>query len=227
MTSGTTLSDCFQGNNFLEESRKWMKTLKSMLYKCFPVVRTTNKINFQQSIILEQMSIKSKLQIAIKNMSHSNTPFNGKIYNIVILKKKIESIDLLISLLTSERHARIIKENFSDLTEEGIFHLPKMWSLKKKINNHHKSDVPTAKRDPSGNLVTNQRALKSSYKNEYISRLSRKSGLNELNEYFMLQETLFQIRYELALKSKSTDFQTQEVLKVCKNLKTKKQETII
>ena len=167
------------------------------------------------------MSIKSKLQIAIKIMSHSNSPFNGKIYKIVILKKKIESIDLLISLLTSERHARIIKENFSDLTEEGIFHLPKMWSLKKRIN-YHKSDVPTAKRDPSGNLVTNQRALKALYKNEYISRLSRKSGLNELNEYFMLQENLFQIRYELALKSKSTDFQTQEILEVCKNIKNNK-----
>ena len=116
LTSGNVLSDCFQGKNVLEESQKWFKTLKSILYQSFPMVRTTNRMSFQQSIILEQMDIKSKLQLAIKSIKESNISHSCKIYQIIVIKQKIETTDSLISLLSSEKNARLIRENYENLT---------------------------------------------------------------------------------------------------------------
>ena len=154
-------------------------------------------------------------------MREESSSYYHKIYKIVVIKRKIENIEYLISLLSSEKNARMIKENFENLTEEGNFHIPKMWSLKKRINSQY-SDVPTAKRDASGNLVTNQKALVSLYRNEYIHRLSPKSGISDLSDYFKFQEDLFNLRYRLALNEKTEEFQIKEVLKVRKNLKKNK-----
>ena len=43
----------------------------------------------------------------------------------------------------------------------GEFNAPKMWKLKNKLVKKSAGDIPTAKKDNDGNLITSQNLIKS------------------------------------------------------------------
>ena len=153
LTSQNVLSDCFKDENILANSRKWLKTFNNILYKCFPVVRLKPKSDKSDEGILRKMQLKSNLYIEIQNIKNSTKSFSCKLEIIVWIKCKIDQINYSIASITAERNANKIKNNFKDLTYNGNFHLPKMWSLKKKLNLNN-ADVPSSMRDKYGNLIT-------------------------------------------------------------------------
>jgi hypothetical protein len=122
-------------------------------------------------------------------------------------------------------HLKIHKKNkdhFSTITDcTGSFNVPKMWGLKKKLN-LNSNDVPSAKKDKGGNLVTTKNGLLALYKNTYVERLSHKSIRPELEDLKSLKENLFNIRYELASKNKPVNWDVTKIEKVCKALKNKR-----
>ena len=96
-----------------------------------------------------------------------------------------------------------------------------MWNLKKKII-PSKVDQPTAKKDHSGNLVTEKNALLRLYKNEYIKRLSSKPPLPEYRECQILKEELFERRLYIASLIKSDAWSANNIIKICRRLKNGK-----
>ena len=57
------------------------------------------------------------------------------------------------------KNMKTIKEHYETITDvSGNFNIPKMWGLKKKLN-LGSNDVPSAKKDKSGNLITTKNGL--------------------------------------------------------------------
>ena len=96
-----------------------------------------------------------------------------------------------------------------------------MWGLKKKLN-LGSNDVPSAKKDKSGNLITTKNGLLALYKNTYIDRLSHKSIRPEYDQLKSLKENLFELRLQIAKMSKSEEWEIGQIEKVCKSLKNSK-----
>ena len=103
----------------------------------------------------------------------------------------------------------------------GVFNAPKMWGLKKKLK-LQSSDVPSAKKDASGNLVTTKNGLLALYKSTYMDRLSHKPIRPEYEQLKKLKEKLFELRFQISSLTKSEDWYQEKVEKICKSLKNSK-----
>ena len=71
-----------------------------------------------------------------------------------------------------------------------------MWGLKKKLNLGAK-DVPSAKKDKSGNLITTQEGLLSLYKDTYLERLSHKEIRPEQEGFLQCQTPISTLRLKV------------------------------
>ena len=177
-TSSNTLSACFKGINFEEESRIWHKKLINILHRSFPVIRPIqNREN--KSYVHNLLMEKSKLQEKVSSISKSELT-NNNIFCINQIQRAIEKLDCEIAEMTAERNVKIIKEQFSNLTEFGKFSSNQMWKMKKKISSNQ-SDPPTTKNDASGNLISNKKGLLRLYPDEYMNRLQRNLHLRIMN----------------------------------------------
>ena len=145
------------------------------------------------------------------------------VMKILMLQSEVEEIDVLISNLTSARNVKKTKEHFLALTNAGNFSIPKMWSLKRKLNLNGKSgDIPSAKKDNAGNLITSKAGLLSLYQNTYMERLAPKKAREEYETLQESKEALFANRYLIASLRQSPDWNCKEIEKVCKSLKNSK-----
>ena len=96
-----------------------------------------------------------------------------------------------------------------------------MWGLKKKLN-LGSQNVPSAKKDKSGNLITTKNGLLALYKQTYVDRLSHKPIREDYEQLKELKENLFKLRYEISSRNKSEDWKVEQIEKVCKSLKNSK-----
>jgi hypothetical protein len=62
-----------------------------------------------------------------------------------------------------------------------------MWGLKKKLN-LTSNDVPAAKKDKAGNLITSKNGILALYRNTYIDRLAHKQIRPEYENLKTLKE---------------------------------------
>ena len=96
-----------------------------------------------------------------------------------------------------------------------------MWALKRKLDLKG-SGNPSAKKDKSGNLITTKHGLLQLYKSTYIDRLSSKDIQPNFTLLKDMKEDLFEMRFEIAKNRKSADWTTEQIISVCKGLKTGK-----
>ena len=224
LTSSNTLTQCFKGGDFIKESNKWLKEFKNILQRSFKKIRITKPR--QKSEVLSLMREKgyflATLQILqeclVFKEAKTRTPIIDK---MTLIKNEIEEIDIEIAALISARNVRKIKEHFLTLSESGNFSVPGVWSLKNKLG-FKTSDVPTAKQDVAGNLVTTKSGLLRLYRNTYIERLAPKEAKQEYQALQIMKENLFALRYKIASFSKSNDWSAADVEKVCKTLRNSK-----
>ena len=83
-------------------------------------------------------------------------------------------------------------------------------------------DVPSAKKEKSGNLITTKTGLLALYKSTYMDRLSHKQILPEYEQLKVLKDNLFELRYEISREMKSEDWKVEKIEKICKSLKNNK-----
>ena len=93
-----------------------------------------------------------------------------------------------------------------------------MWKLKQKII-PKRNEVPTAKKNTNGQLVTNPKELKELYFQTYKERLSHRSIRPGLEFLEFLKGLLFQLRLFLSKKNQSNPWTKDEFLEVLKSLK--------
>ena len=117
---------------------------------------------------------------------------------------------------------KTIKGHYEAVTDlSGVFNIPKMWGLKKKLN-LKSQDAPSAKKDQAGNLITSQNGILALYKKTYMDRLSHKPIREEYEQLKELKENLFDLRYKISRMNKSEDWEVDQIEKVCKSLKNSK-----
>ena len=222
MTSSNKLSDCFEDRNLKQSSKKWLKTLNNCIHRSFKKIRITNR-KLKHDEVHDLMLAKSQIQIKIDEILHQLEVDQSDVENSSLLVvRTCGSPRLKNSRFACIEKCRKIKDHFSTITDcTGSFNVPKMWGLKKKLN-LNSNDVPSAKKDKGGNLVTTKNGLTALYKNTYVERLSHKSIRPELEDLKSLKENLFNIRYELASKNKSVNWDVTKIEKVCKALKNSK-----
>ena len=109
----------------------------------------------------------------ISTIKHMDISDHQKVKRICDIQLNIKEIDITLVTLSADKNASIIREHYYNISETGTLSTPKMWGLKKKLNLKN-CDVPTAKTDQFGNLVTNKQSLLKLYQNEYKERLSPK-----------------------------------------------------
>ena len=97
----------------------------------------------------------------------------------------------------------------------------KMWSLKKKIL-PSKRDLPMAMKDFRGNILSDKKSILGLYKTEYIQRMSSKPPLPPYKECQLLKNQLFEYRMNISSFIKSKQWNSEDVIKVCRKLKNGK-----
>ena len=220
LTSNNTLINCFNGGSIVDESYVWFKKLRNIIKRSFPIIRMSDSYHEATPTFL-LMSKKAEYLKVIETLKKSNFSKARKINYILIISDTIERINISIAKICSEKNAKLIRDNFSNLSTEGNFNLPKMWSLKRKLR-MDQNNAPTAMFDSSENLVTSYQGLINLYQKTYKERLSPKPPRPGYEEICNLKDYLFEKRYELATYQKSPEWTLTELLKVCKNLKNGK-----
>ena len=94
--------------------------------------------------------------------------------------------------------------------------------IKEKLAPKNVIDPPAAKKDASGNLITDRNSIENLYLETYRARLTPNKISEDLVELKSLKEYLFSIRKLLAEKAVSRDWNIKELERVLKSLKNNK-----
>ena len=156
--------------------KKWLKTFKNVLQRSFKKIRINNK-QFRTEEVHNVMQAKTLLQEKIcqvmESLDQNPVLINSQSDFLICLKEKVDELDKRIADMCAEKNMKIIKDHYETVTDvSGTFNVPKMWGLKKKLNLSSK-DVPSAKMDKDGNLITTKNGLLDLYRSTYMDLLKK------------------------------------------------------
>ena len=219
------LLECFDNELSVEmQSKRWLKTFNSIIFKCFRKIRmckNKNEIFGNKKILLRERidlikNVKSKeISEAMKKQIEDRI-------------KQIES-DIGDEIVNEYHHEIIetIKDLGGDETTIDGSGRQKLWKVLKRKNPKIKSNIPVGKKDRKGNLVTNHLGLKNLYLKTYKQRLRNRPIQKGFEEIENLKNMLFDLRKQLCEKTKSDPWEKSHLEKAIKTLKKIKQGTQI
>ena len=213
------LLECFTNDSTLEfQSKKWNKLFNSILFKCFRKIRIVKKKKERgktENLLKERLKLKN-------SMKSSQIDEEMK----VKIEERIMQIENEIGNKIAEEHLKDIVETVKKLGGEDDSlngsGRQKMWSLLKKKYPKSVPVVPVAKKDRSGNLITNHMGLKHLYLQTYIHRLRNRPIKTEFHEIKKLKTELFDLRLKLSQGRKTEPWNMKQLEKALKSLKKDK-----
>ena len=136
------------------------------------------------------------------------------------LRETLEKISKNISDICADKNKLIIDEFIGDIdsNSEG-FNQIQTWGLKKKLVPRNTIDPPAAKKNDSGELITDKKSLEKLYLETYKNRLAPNDIPEDLLELKDMKEYLFYIRKKIAKDDISEDWNIVKLEKVLKSLK--------
>ena len=225
LTSENALSKCFEEQDILKASEKWLKELNNILHRSFKKIKVGNKgkkDNLTVEKIKEKHKLKNELESLKVDIENDETVAKESVKKKHNLEDKIESIEGELAQSNAEKHSNLIKEHFEELTgDSGEMSVSKMWNLKKRLSPQN-SEVPMAMQDKAGNLISGIGGLRNLYQTTYEERLSHKPIKEGWENIQILKENLFEYRLQLSSEIKSEDWDFHKVLKICTKLKAGK-----
>ena len=88
------------------------------------------------------------------------------------VKDDLNDVKEDIAKICCDTNKRIVEDYLGSWNDAiGGFSQPKTWKLKKKLAPKNTFDPPAAKKDKSGNLITDKKGLESLYIDTYKDRL--------------------------------------------------------
>ena len=224
LTSLNTLSKCVN-SDVKGSGKKWIKEFNNIIQRSFKKIRI-NKRGIKNEKVDNLMRAKTLISQKIceitENLKLNPERIENQMQVLASLQEKIDSLDIEIANVCAEKNMKIIKEHYETVTDcAGSFNVPKMWGLKKKLK-LQSNNVPSAKKDAAGNLVTTKNGLLDLYRKTYIDRLSHKPILPEYGQLKQLKENLFDLRYQIASLTKTENWEVEKLEKICKSLKNSK-----
>ena len=144
--SSSKLSEGFNDKpgDFIQQSNKFYKVLKSAFHQCFNKIRVTNKTtSFKPDELKKLFELKTKFKVFL-NTAHSEISRQ-------FTALKISEIESEIMQLTSDRNVKIINEQLGQINNlNGSVSQIGIWKVKSKLL-PRPVDPPMAKRDTAGN----------------------------------------------------------------------------
>jgi ribosomal protein L29 len=218
LTSASTLSDCIQETDVKQSGKKWLKIFNNILHRSFKKIRVTNRKMKNDDV---HLLLRAKSQI-VRQLESDPSDIEEESKILVSLQENVDRLESRIADISAEKNMKTIKEHFETITDgSGNFNIPKMWGLKKKLN-LTSNDVPSAKKDEAGNLITSRNGILALYKKTYVERLSHKAIQPQYDDLKTLKENLFELRYQISTQNKSEDLEVSEIVKIFKSLKGKR-----
>ena len=141
------------------------------------------------------------------------------------INKKIIDIENAIGEDVTHENYKVVVETLKDISEEGDINgsgRNKMWSLLKRKFPKLSKQIPIAKRDSRGNLITKHQDLKKLYLKTYKQRMRNRPMKPELHGFKIIKENLFDIRLKLAEAKKSDLWNMNDLEQAVKALKNNK-----
>ena len=217
--------EVLEKNNIKNGGAKWLKELKHTIAKTFKKVRIVKgkekPCKELSNLFKERENLKQNIKMIMKTKKCLNDHVETK-HTFNELKEKLDMVEESIAEFQAEKNYKIIKEHVEHLVDNtDNLNCGKMWKLKKKIEDK-KKEVPVAKINKSGKLVTNSIELKELYKDTYMKRMEHRTMKPELLNMYDLKMNLYELRIEVSKHQKSKDWSKEELLKVLKRLKKNK-----
>ena len=142
--------------------------------------------------------------------------------NIEELEMKLKVLDEEITNYSVNKKSKKISKHIEEISDpSNKFDNNKMWKLRKKLC-PKVLEIPSAKLNEKGILITEKSQLKNLYKKTYIDRLSHREMLPGYENLFSLKNYLFELRMIVTSKVKSLDWTAEQLMKVLKSLKNNK-----
>ena len=214
------LLECFENELSLEmQSKVWLKTFNSIIYKCFRKIRMCKKK--KETFSNKNALLRERLDL-IKNIKSKD---NSEALKRQI-KDRINQIENDIGTEIVNRYHEEIIETIKDLggDETAIdgSGRQKLWKVLKRKNPKIKSTVPIGKKDRKGNLITNHLGLKNLYLKTYKQRLRNRPIQTGFKEIENLKSILFNLRNKLCEGRKSDPWKMEHLENAIKTLKKNK-----
>ena len=202
VTSKTNkFSNCFLTNEpFSKQEKIWSKLLNGAIHKCFERVRVKRR-----GPILCKKFQRRKKAIKFKNM-----------------KEKAASEDDL-SKEQALRNFNKIKSNLLNLNNSNNTQT-NIWKIKNKFFPKIEPNLPVAKRNLFGQIISNREELKSVYLENFVFRMRSRPILPHLKNYQEEIESQFECILQLTKNRKFPDWSLDDLNKVLKTLKKSQSE---
>ena len=154
-TNTTDFSQCFESKIPLEKQiEEWRKILKSYCHKAFKKIRINDK--------KPPKPLNQKLAILVNK--RNETMKNKKPHK----ENMIADLEKEISILEAEMNKELVMKHFKKFNDnpENV-NITEMWKALKKVCPKFKSNVPVAKKDFKGKLITEPKEIKKLLAKEY------------------------------------------------------------
>ena len=193
----------------------WLKELKHVISKSFKRIKISNKketLPCQLKILFQE---REKLRSSLTSYTATNDEKS-------VVMEKIKKVEENIADIKAEQHYKIVNEAVKHLVDntENMNTL-KMWQLRRRISNKN-SDVPVAKMNENGILITEPSQILKLYENTYKNRLRHRQIRPQLSLMYTLKMNLFALRFEVCKNIKSEKWTDADLTKVLKSLKLRK-----
>ena len=209
ITSNTTeFSECFNDNQpLLKQVDKWRNVLKSHCQQAFKKIRISNK-KHMKPLTPELSALIDERNELIKNGENEN---------------KVKDIENSIADLEDEGKRDVIMKNFKRFSDQPEnINLQEVWKILKNICPKNKSNLPTAKKDHKGNLITNPQDIKNLLAKEFKERLRSRPVRPDLGDLEERRDVIFDLHLKLAEETPSSPWKMEDLQKALSDLKTNK-----
>ena len=210
-TDTQDFTNCFENDetSVLIQIEKWRRILKSYCRKAFRKIRIRKKrfkpINPQISKLINE---KNEL-LTKKDISN--------------VEEEIEAIDRNISEIEALNNRNKIVKNFKSFSDHPeTINLQEMWKRNKKLWPKVGNNLPTAKKNHKGKLVSNPGAIRKLLAREYKDRLRRRPVRPDITEIRIRRKEITKMKLKLAGMRKSRDWTMDDLEEALRNLKNNK-----
>ena len=154
--------------------------------------------------------LQQKIQLAGENVDED-------------ILKEVSDIEDNISDLVAVKNREKVIEHFGSLAKnDGSKNINGMWALKKKVFPRNPPNLPVAKKDVNGMIITSHEDLKTLYLDTFVHRLRPRPIRQEYFDLFLLKEELCELRLRCSSLNKSALWTRAHLDKVLSSLKKNK-----
>ena len=214
VTENTTkLSSSFENDdeNFMKQCSRFFKTLNGTFHQCFKKIRIKNKTSTSKNDEIQiYLELRTKLQMLLTEAK--------SLFSKQIIERKLEEITERICSMSSIRNVKIINDQLGQICSDGTFSRIGVWKVKSKLF-PNKLEVPFAKKNIAGNLITAVEPLKKLYVSTYLDRLRHRPIRDDLKDLLQLKTDLWEERLEQIKANVSQSRSLKDIDKVIRSLK--------